>query len=266
MADAMDHRDGVAPSAQNAKHRHLRRRGCAARPQESPPRRRPPSRRSRRRRERAAQPAPQPAMLRRRSSPPTAAPASPAPENPGIVGAFGTWMQQGVTSMSTGFDAMAKGAADAASTMAKGAADVATGAATVAKDAADVAVDGVAKLPVSGFASGHEQCALASNGAPDCRGGRREFVPHPRFRHRHQRRLPDLGKVSRRPIGSRAASGRKASARWSTSSPAPCADRRLHSGACRPAHLPVAKTNCPAAVASGGGTVRCTDPRLTRPV
>jgi hypothetical protein len=103
---------------------------------------------------------------------PTAPPAAaenPAPENPGLVGAFGTWMQHGVTTMSSGFDAMTKGAADAASTMAKGAADVAAGAATVAKDAADVAVDGVTKLPVSGFASGLEQCGTASNGAPDCR-------------------------------------------------------------------------------------------------
>jgi hypothetical protein len=98
-----------------------------------------------------------------------ATPASPAPENPGVVGAFGTWMQQGVTSMSSGFDAMAKGAADAASTMAKGAADAATGAANVAKDAAGAAVDGVTRLPVSGFAGGHEQCTLAANGAPDCR-------------------------------------------------------------------------------------------------
>jgi hypothetical protein len=99
----------------------------------------------------------------------TAAPASHAPENPGVVGAFGTWMQQGVTSMSSGFDAMAKGAADAASTMAKGAADAYIGAANVAKDAAGAAVDGVTKLPVSGFASGHEQCTPAANGAPDCR-------------------------------------------------------------------------------------------------
>jgi hypothetical protein len=96
-------------------------------------------------------------------------PANPTSENPGFGGAFGTWMQQGVTSMSSGFDAMAKGAADAASTVAKGAADVYTGAANVAKDAAGVAVDGVTKLPVSGFASGHEQCTLAANGAPDCR-------------------------------------------------------------------------------------------------
>ncbi len=104
-------------------------------------------------------------------APPASSPAAetPAIENPGFVGAIGTWMQHGVTNMSTGFDAMAKGAADAASTMAKGAADVATGAATAAKDAADVAVDGVTKLPVSGFASGREECTLAANGAPDCR-------------------------------------------------------------------------------------------------
>jgi hypothetical protein len=102
------------------------------------------------------------------SDPPAAAPAPappPAAETPGLVGVFGNWMQQGVTSMSTGFDAMvgaAKGAADAASTVAKGAADA-------AKGAADVAVDGVAKLPVGGVAGGHEPCTIAGNGAPDCR-------------------------------------------------------------------------------------------------
>ena len=165
MADAMDHRDGVR-----------RRRGtrsigicvvaavlltaglAAAQAPAEPPK---PA-------EEAAAPAAPPA-----APPPSAAenptPENRTPDNPGVVGAFGTWMQQGVTSMSSGFDAMAKGAADAASTMAKGAADVAAGAATVAKDAADVAVDGVTKLPMSGFASGREQCAVASNGAPDCR-------------------------------------------------------------------------------------------------
>jgi hypothetical protein len=104
------------------------------------------------------------------NDPPAAAPAPappppPAADSPGFVGAFGNWMQQGVTSMSTGFDAMvgaAKGAADAASTVAKGAADA-------AKGAAGVAVDGVSKLPAAGLASGREQCTLAGNGAPDCR-------------------------------------------------------------------------------------------------
>jgi hypothetical protein len=170
MADAMDHRDDL----------RLRRKACdvgmcavaavlltvgiaaAQAPTEAPkPAEEAPA---------AAAPAapPPPAA----ENPPLTDPApgnaamtNPAPENPGFVGTFGTWMQQGVTTMSSGFDAMAKGAADAASTMAKGAAD----AATVAKDAAGVAVDGVTKLPVSGFAGGHEQCTLAANGAPDCR-------------------------------------------------------------------------------------------------
>jgi hypothetical protein len=102
------------------------------------------------------------------ASDPPAAPSPAAPsaaENPGLVDVFGNWMQQGVTSMSTGFDAMvgaAKGAADAASNVAKGAAGV-------ARDATDVAVDGVTKLSVSGIAGGREQCAVAGNGAPDCR-------------------------------------------------------------------------------------------------
>lgn len=99
------------------------------------------------------------------SDPPGATLTPPAPtppaENPGFVGTLGNWMQQGMTSMSTGIDAMfgaAKGAADAASTVAKGAAGAAVDTAS-----------GVTKLPVPGVASGHEQCLLAANGAPDCR-------------------------------------------------------------------------------------------------
>jgi len=98
------------------------------------------------------------AAAQARTEPPTPASdplaATPAPppaaENPGLVGVLGNWMQQGMTSMSTGIDAMfgaAKGAADAA---------------------VDTAA-GVTKLPVPGVASGHEQCILAGNGAPDCR-------------------------------------------------------------------------------------------------
>jgi hypothetical protein len=105
------------------------------------------------------------------ADPPAATLTPPAPtppaENPGFVGVLGNWMQQGMTSMSTGIDAMfgaAKGAADAASTMAKGAAGVAKGAADAAVDTAA----GVTMLPVPGVASGHEQCLLAANGAPDC--------------------------------------------------------------------------------------------------
>jgi hypothetical protein len=94
------------------------------------------------------------------SGPPAVAPAPappPATEGPGLAGVFGTWLQQGMTSMGNGFDAMM----DAAKGVAKGAADA-------AKGAADVAVDGVTKLTVAGVASGREQCAIAGNGAPDC--------------------------------------------------------------------------------------------------
>jgi hypothetical protein len=55
------------------------------------------------------------------SDPPVVAPAPappPATEGPGLAGVFGTWLQQGMTSMGNGFDAMmgaAKGAANAAS-------------------------------------------------------------------------------------------------------------------------------------------------------
>jgi hypothetical protein len=117
---------------------------------------------------------------------------NPAPvERPGFVSAFGTWWQQGVSSMGAGFDAMvgtisgrasqaAKGTSEATSSMTKGASDatatIARGATdatvTIAKGAADVARDTaatVAKLPSSGFAAGRERCILAPNGAPDCR-------------------------------------------------------------------------------------------------
>jgi hypothetical protein len=101
--------------------------------------------------------------------PPVVAPAPapappPATEGPGLAGVLGIWLQQGMTSMGNGFDAMmgaAKGAANAASSVAKGAADA-------AKGAADIAVDGVTRLPVAGVASGREQCSIAGNGAPDC--------------------------------------------------------------------------------------------------
>jgi hypothetical protein len=105
------------------------------------------------------QPAPPPAEN------PTAVPA----QRPGFINEFGTWLQQGVTTMGAGFGAVvgtlggqanqaAKGATDATSTIAKGAADVARDTATT-----------VGKLQTSSFISGRERCILAPNGAPDCR-------------------------------------------------------------------------------------------------
>lgn len=58
---------------------------------------------------------------------------------------------------------------DRASGAAKGAANAAKGAADAAKDAAKGAADAVARLPRSRVVEGREQCAIAPNGAPDCR-------------------------------------------------------------------------------------------------
>jgi hypothetical protein len=108
---------------------------------------------------------------------PAAEPAAPAnqpvplqPAAPqGFIGTFGNWMQQGVSNMGAGLGAMVGVVGDQAGHAAKGAADAAS---TVAKGAADVARDtasSVTKLPATGVIRGRERCALAPNGAPDCR-------------------------------------------------------------------------------------------------
>ena len=78
------------------------------------------------------------------------------------------------------------------------------------------------------------------------RGGG-EFVPCPRLCHRHQRRLRDVGKVSAGLSALEPRAARRASARWSTSSPAPCADRPGTDRRQRPS----CSRASPAAVASG---------------
>ncbi len=109
---------------------------------------------------------------------PQSAPVAPAapPNKQGFIAAFGSWMQDSVSTVGAGLGAVvdalggqaskgAKGAADAASTVAKSAADVAKGAADAARDTATT----VSRLPGSNFVSGRERCLLAPNGAPDCR-------------------------------------------------------------------------------------------------
>ncbi len=102
------------------------------------------------------------------SDPPAVAPAPappPATEGPGLAGVFGTWLQQGMTSMGNGFDAMmgaAEGAANAASSVAKGAADAAKGAAE------RVAVDGVPTCRRRRRQAAGTVRHRCSNGAPDC--------------------------------------------------------------------------------------------------
>jgi hypothetical protein len=73
--------------------------------------------------------------------------AAPAPS----IGAVGTWVQQGVTNMGAGFNAMVGAVGGQAN--------------QTAKDAAA----GVSRLPNTGITSGNERCVIAPNGAPDCR-------------------------------------------------------------------------------------------------
>jgi hypothetical protein len=93
-------------------------------------------------------------------APDAAAPAPPA-SSPGLIDAFGRFIENGVT---TARDAIG-GIGNQADTVARGAADAAG---SVAKGAAE-AVTNVGRLPTSLIARGREQCQIAPNGAPDCR-------------------------------------------------------------------------------------------------
>jgi hypothetical protein len=84
----------------------------------------------------------------------TSAPSEP----PGVLDAFGNWVQQGVANMGAGFGAMVGAVGGQAGQAAKEATDAARNAAT-----------SVTKLPVAGITGGRERCIIAPNGAPDCR-------------------------------------------------------------------------------------------------
>jgi hypothetical protein len=75
---------------------------------------------------------------------------APAPS----FGEVGNWVQRGVANMGAGFGAMVGAVGGQANKTAKDAADAATG---------------VSKLPNTGITTGNERCAVAPNGAPDCR-------------------------------------------------------------------------------------------------
>ncbi|HVY58047.1 MAG TPA: hypothetical protein VHA77_09385 [Xanthobacteraceae bacterium] len=95
--------------------------------------------------------------------PPPAASTTP-PQGPGLVDAFGHLFEQSLSAAGTGLgnawgtlSTLGTQAGSAASGVAKGAADAAKGTADV-----------VGRLPVSRIVVGHERCATAPNGAPDC--------------------------------------------------------------------------------------------------
>jgi hypothetical protein len=114
----------------------------------------------------AAQDAAEPSQ----AAPPPTEPAPQAgaagPQRPGLVDAFGHLFEQSLSAAGAGLgnawgtlSTLGTEAGSAASGVAKGAADAAKGTADV-----------VGRLPVSRIVAGHERCATAPNGAPDCRG------------------------------------------------------------------------------------------------
>jgi hypothetical protein len=102
----------------------------------------------------------------------TAAAQSTVPvEKPGVFESIGRWFDQGAAN----FRSHLRGAKERMDNLGdKAAADTKefnSNAAEAGKDAAVAtknAVDAVVRLPTSRVMSGHERCALAPNGAPDC--------------------------------------------------------------------------------------------------
>jgi hypothetical protein len=86
---------------------------------------------------------------------PSPPPALPNPDyKPGFLDQLGRWVNDATGTVTSGL---------------QGAGDKAKGAAAAASDVANGAASTISKLPATGIITGHEPCALAANGAPDCR-------------------------------------------------------------------------------------------------
>jgi len=113
------------------------------------------------------------ALSQQPAPPPSAAsPAQPVPaESPGLLQSIGRWLNQGAANFRDhlrGAKTRMDNLSDEAAASSK---DLSDKAATVGKTAAEAtksAVNAVAKLPTARVMSGHERCAIAANGAPDC--------------------------------------------------------------------------------------------------
>ncbi len=116
--------------------------------------------------------------------PAQAAPQQTAPAaEPGMIESIGRWFQDSFNRLKSNVrdapgalrdiggraSSRAKEAADVAKDAAKNAADAAKDAAAATKEAAKTAADTVARLPHARVIDGRERCAVAANGAPDCR-------------------------------------------------------------------------------------------------
>ncbi len=108
----------------------------------------------------AAAPAPEPQSSAQQPvvQPP---PTPPAEQKPGLIETFGRWFDESVNSMNKGLKSTLGAGADTTKSAAEAASEVAKGAA----EAAGV----VGRLGTARVVSGQAVCAIAPNGAPDCR-------------------------------------------------------------------------------------------------
>jgi hypothetical protein len=101
-------------------------------------------------------------------------PATPSEQKPGWFDTLGHWFDESVTNVNKSWDNMNKGLKSTLGAVGGQATDTtksaAEAASNMAKGAAKGAADAVGRLGTSRFVSGQTLCALAPNGAPDCRG------------------------------------------------------------------------------------------------
>jgi hypothetical protein len=92
-------------------------------------------------------------------------PSTPGPQR-GWFDIFGHWFDESVTSVNKGWDSMNQGLKSTWGAGAEGTKRATEAASGVAKDAADA----VGRIGNSRLVTGQSVCAIAPNGAPDCRG------------------------------------------------------------------------------------------------
>jgi hypothetical protein len=100
--------------------------------------------------------------------PAQAVPAAPE-RKPGALEAFGRWMDDSAANMTKGIEKFWRGAASQGDAANKASTEATANIAKGAADAAKGATDALGKLGTSRLATGRERCAVAANGAPDCR-------------------------------------------------------------------------------------------------
>lgn len=108
---------------------------------------------------RGAPPANPPAVI---EAPPPPPPSSGLPPPHEVFGAIGRFIDRSIANVGAGVGAGVRGAGETLGATTNAAGEIAKGVGSAAGT--------VARLPATNIVSGHELCAVAPNGAPDCTG------------------------------------------------------------------------------------------------